>query len=165
MTRRATSCQAKAGEANLAKWKENRPEGNRLTHGAKSRTVRRKFTDLRTREAKDLARTIRELEDDLGPLSPGQRVILRNLAAKLAVTRAIAAWVDRQESVVVDGKLLPILAENFITYTGAIQRGVRELYDLAGKRPHRTVDLDSYIAGKKAAKQTEKQDGNGEGTA
>lgn len=148
---------AAAGAANLATWKARHPSGGNLKHGKRSRIVRRKFTDLRTREGKDLAATMQELADDLGDISPGQRIIMKNLAAKLAVTRAIAAWIDRQPTVVVKGALLPILAQNFVGYTAAIERSVLALYTLAGKRPHRTVDLDSYIAGKKAAKR----DGNG----
>lgn len=151
-----------AGASNLAAWRAKNPSGGNVKHRGRSRLVQRKLFDLRTSEGRELAATMRELADDLGPLSPGQKIIMRNVAAKLAITRAIIAWADLQPAVVAKGELLPILAQNFVTYTGAIQRGIRELYDLAGKRPHRTVDLDSYIAGKKAAKQAEKQDGGGE---
>jgi hypothetical protein len=163
MSEEGQANRAAAGAANLAAWKEKHPSGGNLKHGKRSRIVRRKFTDLRTREGKDLAATMQELADDLGPISPGQKIILKNLAAKLAVTRAIAAWIDRQPSVVVKGELLPILATSFVAYTGAIQRGVLALYDLAGKRPHRTVDLQSYIEGKRAGKKEAPPPGNGSG--
>ena len=152
---------AEAGRENLKKyWSEN-PSGPSLRHGAKSRRVMRKWTDLRCREGKELARILAEIEDDLGPLSPGQRVILRNVGAKLAVVKQIASWAERQPSVVVDGRLLPILGENFVTYTGAIERGIRALYELASKKPSRkTLDLSEYLR----MKDKEKRSGDGDGS-
>jgi len=88
---------------------------------------------------------------------------MANLAAKLAIVRSIAAWIDRQSSVVVDGKLLPIVETGFMGYMNAVERTVVLLYDLAGKRPARTVDLESYIAGKKAGKKTVPPPDNGSG--
>lgn len=130
---------------NITKYKKKPP-------GPKSEYVRRRFTDMRTREGKALLDTINGLRDDLGTVSRGQEIILANLSAQLSVVRAISRWIDRQESVIGrDGRLLHILQANFITYCNAIQRSVRELYDLAGKKPQRTVDLESYLAGKKSA--------------
>jgi hypothetical protein len=113
----------------------------------------RKWTDKRCRQGRELARILADIEDDLGPLSPGQRVILRNVGAKLAIVRQIASWAERQPSVVSNGRLLPILAENFITYTGAIERGIRALYEIASKKPmKRTLDLSEYLRVKEAEK-------------
>lgn len=108
-----------------------------------------------------MARIVADIEDDLGPLSPGQKVILSNVAAKLAIVKQIASWAERQPSVVVDGKLLPILGENFVTYTGAIERGIRALYELASRKPmKRTLDLSEYLK-MKAEEKKSADDGNG----
>jgi hypothetical protein len=152
--------QKAASRANLSKYIENNPSGAGLKHGARSRRVMRKWTDLRCRQGKELARILAEIEDDLGPLSPGQRVILRNVGAKLAIVRQIASWAERQPSVVVDGRLLPILGENFVTYTGAIERGIRALYELASRKPTRkTLDLSEYL--KIKAEEKRARGGNG----
>ena len=151
---------AEAGRENLKKyWSEN-PSGPSLRHGAKSRRVMRKWTDLRCREGRELARILAEIEDDLGPLSPGQKGILQNVGARLAIVKQIASGAERQPSVVVDGKLLPILGENFVTYTGAIERGIRALYELASRKPTRkTLDLSEYL--KIKAEEKRARGGNG----
>ena len=160
---------AEAGKRNLLAWKAEHPGESALKHGARSRRVMRKWTDLRCRQGRELAAILAEIEDDLGPLSPGQKVILRNVGAKLAIVKQIASWAERQPSVVADGKLLPILAENFVTYTGAIERGIRALYELASRKPTRkTLDLSEYLRMKDQEKKRDamKQtngDGNGGG--
>ena len=117
--------------------------------GSRSRYVKRRFTDLRSRQGKQLAAIVRELEDDLGPLTAGQKVILENTRAKLAIVRSIASWVERQESVVrEDGQLLPILAANFIAYTNAIRLGIVALYDLSAKKKGRGPDIEAYLRSK-----------------
>lgn len=145
---------------NLKKYWETHPSGPNLKHGEKSRVVRRRFTDLRTSQGRELARILGELEDDLGSLSGGQRILMGNLAAKLAIVRSISAWIDRQTSIVADGKLLPIVETGFMGYMNAVERTVVLLYDLAGKRPPRTVDLQSYIEGKRRKKNPD--NGSGE---
>jgi len=121
----------------------------KIPPGPRSRYVKRRFTDLRSREAKELARIIRELEHDLGPPNAGQRVILENVKVKLAIVRSIASWVEHQASVVQqDGQLLPILATNFIAYTNAIRLGIVALYDLSAKKKGRGPDLDAYLRSK-----------------
>lgn len=128
--------------AKLSKYKKKCP-------GPKSKYVRKTFTDLRTTEGRELAEILRELENDLGTLTAGQKIILQSVAAQLSVTRAIYNWINNQESVIQsDGKLLPVLAENYLTYTGALQRSILTLHALAGKKAPRTVDLERYIRSK-----------------
>lgn len=154
--------QAEAGTENLRQYWRDNPSGPQLKHGARSRRVMRKWTDLRCREGKELAAILAEIEDDLGPLSAGQKVILRNIGAKLAIVKQIASWAERQPSVVVEGRLLPILGENFVTYTGAIERGIRAVYDLANKKPSRkTLDLSEYLRMKENEKKKRPAGGNG----
>lgn len=120
--------------------------------GPKSKYVRKTFTDLRTNEGRELAGILRELESDLGTLTAGQKIILQSVAAQLSITRAIYNWINNQESVIqADGKLLPVLAENFLTYTGALQRSILTLHALAGKKLPRTVDLERYVRMKEPA--------------
>lgn len=127
--------------AKLAKYKKKPP-------GPKSKYVRKTFTDLRTNEGRELASILRELETDLGTLTAGQKIIMQSVAAQLSVTRAIYNWINNQESVIPDGKLLPVLAENYLTYTGALHRSILTLHALSGRKAPRTVDLERYIRSK-----------------
>lgn len=120
-----------------------------------SKKARRKFTDGRHREAKELSSIIRALEDDLGQISPGQKILLESLRFKIAVLRGIAKWVEQQPSVVKDGHVLSVLQRYFLGYDNSVRLGVVALYGLSSKRPNKTVDLESYIAGKKSATQPE----------
>ena len=130
--------------------------------GPQSRFVRRRFTDLRTKEGKELAAIIAAIESDLGNVRPGQRILLENLRAKIAIVRAIGKWIDRKEGGVIreNGELLPILARNFLSYSNEVRRSILALYALAERKPP-ALDLESYIAEQQAAKKSS-DDGNGE---
>jgi len=121
----------------------------KIPPGPRSRFVKRRFTDLRSREGKELAAIIGELEQDLGPPNPGQRVLLETLRAQLAVARAVASWAEQQPAIVQqDGRLLPALGENFLAYTNSIRLGIVALYDLSAKKKVRGPDLDAYLRSK-----------------
>jgi hypothetical protein len=121
----------------------------KIPPGHRSRYVRRRFTDLRSREGKELAAVVRQIEDDLGPLSAGQKVLVESLRFKLATLRAIASWVERQESVIrEDGLLLPILSRNAISFSNSLRLDVFALYGLKEDKRGKVPDLEAYLRSK-----------------
>lgn len=116
-----------------------------------SRKARRRFSDGRCREAKELSAIIGAVEDDLGQVSPGQKILLETLKFKFSILRGIFAWIEQQPSVVKDGHVLSVLQRNFLGFDNSIRLSVLALYELSSKRPVKTVDLESYLAGKKSA--------------
>ena len=107
----------KAGAKNLAEWQAKHPSGGALRHGAWSKHIRKRYSDLRTREGKRLAMVIETLRQDIGPdLSPGQSLILDRIREKLIVLAQIGKYADQQISLINEkGELLPCLGRN---YTG-----------------------------------------------
>lgn len=148
------------GAEALKKWHSEHPEGSRAAHGATSAHFRKRYSDLRTVEGKTLRGAIEALVSDLGGngnLSAGQQLILSRVREKLITLALIGNWIDRQPDLLTaSGDLVPVLKNSYLGYTESLRRDVEMLYSLASRRPSRTVDLESYIAGKKAAK------GNGE---
>ena len=147
------------GAEALKKWHSEHPEGSRCTHGRTSRHFRKRYSDARTVEGRGLRAALDALSEDLGgDLGAGQLLILSRVREKLITLSCIGEWIDRQPSVLTDaGELLPALKNSYLGYSESLRRDVEWLYSMASRRPSRTVDLESYIAGKKAAK------GNGGG--
>lgn len=83
-----------------------------MTHGATSVHVRARYSDFRTREGKHLRGILRDLEDDLGELSAGQRLLLDSVRSRLIVLLQISKFADKQASIIsADGELIPILGK------------------------------------------------------
>ena len=126
-----------AGERNLAKWKEKNPSGGNLRHGAYSQEVRRKYSDNRYREAKQLKGVITNLIDDLGgadTLTAAQSLILDNIRSKLIVLFQIGKFVEGQESIInTDGELLPCLGRNYTAYSESLRRDLEALFAIKRK--------------------------------
>lgn len=155
VTEEGKANRAAAGAANLATWKAKNPAGGGLTHGATSRHFRRRYSDLRTAEGKGLQAALDALVEDLGgDLRAGQLLVLPRVREKLITLALIGSWIDKQSDLLTKtGDLLPVLKSSYLGYSESLRRDVEWLYSMASRRPSRTVDLESYIAGKKAAKQ------------
>jgi hypothetical protein len=110
-----------------------------VTHGAWCRQVRQRYSDLRTREGKQLHQIMSDLVADLGgpaELTAGQRLLLDNIKAKLIVLLQISKFVDQQDSVITsDGALLPCLGRGFTTYSESVRRDIEALYVAIKKVP------------------------------
>ena len=145
--RKATRSMREAGRANITKYHEEHPEGNQLKHGAYSGTIRKRYSDLRTTEGRQLKQMMDELVDDLGgpeAISAKQKLILQNVRSKMIVLLQIGKYIDEQETLIKDGRLLPILRESYSGYTETLRRDIQALTDLVsdkGKGP----DLSAYI--------------------
>ena len=135
MGRKSTKRQMEAGAANLAKWVAKGHAPGALKHGAFSRHIRKRYSDKRTREGKQLQAIIQNIIDDIGPdLSAGQYILLDRVREKLIVLMQIGKFVDRQPSVVNEkGELLPCLGRNYTTYAESLRRDLEALYSTAKK--------------------------------
>lgn len=135
--RKSTKAEAEAGAANLAKWKEENPAGGHLTHGATSATVRKRYTDMRTSEGKQLQAVIDGLVDDLGGkavLTAAQNLLLQSIRSKLIVVMQISKFADMQISLInSDGELLPCLGRNYTTYSESVRRDLEALFSVKRK--------------------------------
>lgn len=141
------------GTEALKKWHAEHPEGSRITHGLKSRHLRKKYSDARTVQGRALRDAVDALVTDLGgDLGAGQLLIIPRVREKLITLSCIGEWIDKQPSVLTDaGELLPALKNSYLGYSESLRKDVEWLYNMAARRPTRTLDLEAYIREKKAA--------------
>ena len=108
-----------------------------VEHGAYSRGIRRKYTDLRTIEGKQLRDAINGIIEDLGGIeniSNAQRLILDGVKGKLIVLFQVGKYVDKTESLVDEnGALLTCLSRSYVQYTESIRRDMEALYGIGRK--------------------------------
>ena len=137
---------ASAGAANLKRWKAVNPPGGNLRHGAFSKHIRKRYSDLRTTEGKALRAIIDELKADLGKISAGQALILGQIRSKLVVLLQIGQYVDKQPSAITErGELLGCLGRGYTAYSEALRRDIEMLYNLARRRPSKVPSLDDFL--------------------
>ena len=148
---KTSRAEQEAGAKNLAKYKAENPSGGRLSHGAHSRHVRKRYSDLRTTEGQQLKAIIDGIIDDLGGQSKvtnSQRLLLDNIKAKIIVILQISKYVDQQDSIIQkDGSLLPCLGRGFTAYSEAIRRDIQALHDMATKKPERVPTIEQIVNG------------------
>lgn len=135
--KKQTKAKHKAGAANLAKWKEENPSGGNLRHGAHSAHIRKRYSDKRTTEGRQLAIVIESLRQDIGPdLSVGQCLLLDRVREKLIVLMQIGKYADEQLSLInKKGELLPCLGRNYTSFSEALRRDIESLYTTGKKTP------------------------------
>lgn len=138
---------AAAGAANLQRYRDAHPEPPALRHGFYSQQIRRRYSDLRTTEGRELAAIMRSMVEDLGgEPSAAQSVLLGSIRAKLVILLQVSKYVDRQEGVLTkDGGLLPVLRNGFGHYSEALRRDLLALAELGARRPSRVPSLDDYL--------------------
>jgi hypothetical protein len=142
-----------AGCRNLMAWKASQPgshaEPNRK-HGARSQTIRKRYSDLRTGEGQRLKAVIDAITADLGGpegINAGQQVLLGGLQSKLIVIFQISDYLDKQSRIVdAEGKLLPCLGQNFLSYTESIRRDLEAIYGFTRSRKTKVPSLEELIA-------------------
>ena len=144
---KSTGKSAAAGQKNLEKWLEKHPERGATTHGAFSSTVRRRYTDLRTTEGRQLQGIIDRIRADLGgDLDEMQNIILARIKEKLLILIQIGQYVDLQESVIQDGDLIGCLGSSYVAYDNSLTRSLTLLYNSIGKKKSRKIpSLDEWI--------------------
>jgi len=128
----------RVGSQNLAAWQKENPAGGRLSHGATSKTIRKRYSDRRTREGRALAEILDGLVDDLGgpaALSTGHQVILSSIKSKLIIVMQIGKYTDKAESIIdSEGNLLPALRNSYLGYTESLRRDLEALFGIKRKQ-------------------------------
>lgn len=117
-------------------------------HGAWSRHTRRRYTDQRTREGRQLKVILDDLVADLGDhenLTAGQRLLLDTLQSKLIVVLQIAKYVDQQPEIIKDGQLIPCLSKNYLAYLNSIRLTLSELYKDYGQSTTKVPTIQEII--------------------
>ena len=118
-------------------------------HGAYSRHVRKRYTDGRTREGRQLRAVIDDLIDDLGgheKLNAGQRLLLDTLESKLIVILQVSRYVDRQKDIIKGGELIPVLGKNYLAYLNSLRLTLAELYKDSGRSKTRVPTIQEIIS-------------------
>lgn len=142
-----TEKQTAASRANLAKYRENHPEGASFRHGARSRPYRKQFSDTRTTQGMRLRDTLEGLKAEFGPLTTAQSILLDRIKEKLISAECLGVYLDRQMNAVVTeaGELAPC-AKQALTLSESLRKDIELLRELAAKRPAPT--LAAYLNGK-----------------
>ncbi len=114
-------------------------------HGAYSKHVRRRYSDKRTTEGKQLAAITKALADDCGPdLTAAQCLILDRIREKLIVLMQIGRYVDRQPSVLNEkGELLSALGKNYLAFSNALRLDLQVFYE--GKQKNKTPSYQEIV--------------------
>lgn len=124
----------RVGTKNLLDWQKKNPAGGRLTHGAESKTIRQRYSDLRTKEGRQLKEIIDGLVSDLGgpnELQTGHNILLSNIRAKLICVMQISKFSDRAKSLINPaGEIIPVLGRNFLSYTESLRRDIECLFGI-----------------------------------
>ena len=118
-------------------------------HGAYSRHVRRRYTDGRTREGRQLRAVIDDLIHDLGGhenLNAGQRLLLDTLQSKLIVILQVSRYVDRQKDIIGGGELIPVLGKNYLAYLNSLRLTLAELYKDYGRSKAKIPTIQEIIS-------------------
>ena len=100
-------------------------------HGAYTGHIRRRYSDKRYREGKQLQAVMDALVDDLGGhdnLTAGQRLLLDTIQSKLVVVLQIGKYVDKQSEIIKEGQLLPVLGKNYLAYLNSLRLALDQLY-------------------------------------
>lgn len=137
--------------------------GPDYTHGAYSKEVQARYSDLRTKEGQKLHAVVQGLIDDLGGpenVSTAQNIIIGNIKSKLMILFQISDYADKNGDVIdkKTGTLMPCLGRNYISYSEALRRDLEALQKFSGNK----LPADLYEQWRKkfledGSKETEKQ--------
>lgn len=101
-------------------------------HGGYAKQTRRRYSDKRTREGKQLSAIMDGIIQDLGgqdSLTASQRLILSGISSKLILLNQISAYCDKQRSLLdQDGQVLACLKQTFLTYWDSLRRDLEALF-------------------------------------
>ena len=107
--------------------------------------MRKRYSDKRTREGKQLHAVMDALVDDLGGhdnLTAAQRLLLDTIQSKLIVVLQIGKYVDEQPEIIKDGHLLPVLGKNYLAYLNSLRLALDQLYKGNHQGKNKTPTLE-----------------------
>jgi len=123
--------------------------GNFLsTHGVWCKHFRKRYTDARTREGKQLKAVMDSLVEDLGGqenLNAAQRLLLDTIQSKLIVVLQIGKYVDQQQEIIKDGELLPVLGKSYLAYLNSLRLTLGELYKIDTRGKGKVPSIEEII--------------------
>ena len=100
-----------------------------MSHGAYSKVVRKKYGDLRTREARALKAQIDSLIADLEPLTQAQKLIIARVPEKLIVLWQLSQFIENKGEKIINerGSAIPAI-NTHLRYSASLLRDVDFLY-------------------------------------
>lgn len=120
-----------------------------LKHGAFSTHTRKRYSDKRTSEGKQLAGIIQGIVDDLGGpegLTASQRLLLDGIRSKLVVILQVGKYADEQKSLIdPDGQVLACLRSTFLSYQESLRRDLECLHGLDRRQKKPGPSLAEWI--------------------
>jgi len=132
--REAKKRSAAAGRKNLRKWKEENPEAAKLAnlrHGIYSKTIHKRYSDLRTRDGKELQAIMKAIEKDIGkPFDARQSLLMSLIRSKVIIIMQIGKYLESQESIVDydKGSVAHVVDKTFFHASKSLRSALNELY-------------------------------------
>lgn len=118
-------------------------------HGVYSRATQRRYRDKRYGDARELARIMDQLVDDLGgqeSLTTAQHILLGLVRSKLTVLMQLSKYLDSQASIIdQSGKPLECLSGLHIQYSKALRQDLETLCGLDRRKAKPGGSLASWI--------------------
>ena len=142
-----------AGKKNLATWKRENPAGGNLTHGIYSKTIRKRYSDLRTRDGKALQAILDAIKEDIGPeLDARQNLILALIREKLIIILQIAKYIETSPYLIdwQSGTVPYIIDHTFPRYSAGLMKLLDSLYGDDGIKGRKGITYEDVIASIKA---------------
>lgn len=123
-------------QKNLEGYRKKNPAGGNLKHGGESRTIRKRFDDMRTNQGKTLAAVLKELMEHFGGpkniTAPMQLLIDAGIRPKLITLMCINDYINKQAELINgSGELLSCLGKNYIGFSNALRLDLSALTEMA----------------------------------
>jgi hypothetical protein len=123
----------------LSKQPRNKDGTFGVIHGAQSSGIRKRFSDKRTAEGKELEQVMGAIVEDFGgldALSGHQMGLLMIIQEKLMVVLPIKKWLESQLGDLVDkdSKLPPVLERSYLHWLNGLEQTLNKLYSTMDKK-------------------------------
>jgi hypothetical protein len=117
----------------LSKQPRNKDGTFGVIHGAQSSGIRKRFSDKRTAEGKELEQVMGAIVEDFGgleQLSGHQMSLLMIIQEKLMVILPVKKWLEEQLGNLVDkeNKLPPVLERSYLQWLNGLEQTLNKLY-------------------------------------
>jgi len=120
-----------AGKKNLEEWKRENPAGGNLTHGIYSKTIRKRYSDLRTLEGKALHSIMKAIEKDIGkPFDARQSLLISLIRSKIIIIMQIGKYLESIPEIVnyEEGTVPYVVDKTFFAASASLRSALNELY-------------------------------------
>lgn len=116
-----------------------------VVHGGRSTGIRKKYSDKRTEEGKELEQVVGAIVSDFGgldELTGEQMTLLLVIQEKLKVVLPVQKWLEEQMgNIIKNDKLLPVLEKGYHTWLNSLEKTLARLYaTLDTNRPMMTLE-------------------------